>query len=84
MLDQLRATRKISGSSVKVCGFGPIGAAQTIRVCGPESLGGLGNIAAKVDAIVKRTGKTSEEAGDMVRSVSLSPKWINKSMKSCP
>ena len=58
---------------MKVCGFSSVGAAETIHICGPESLGGLGNIAAKVDAIVKRTGKSSKEAGDMVRSVSLSP-----------
>ena len=42
-----------------------------IRLFGPETLGGLGDLGAKIDAEVARTGKSADEIGDQVRSASI-------------
>jgi hypothetical protein len=42
------------------------GAGAIIRLFGPESLGGSGDIGAKIDAEVARTGLSAEEIGPKV------------------
>ncbi|KAG5650748.1 hypothetical protein H0H81_011179, partial [Sphagnurus paluster] len=55
-LPQLKATRAITGHSVPIIAWVTCGASMFIRIWGPESLGGLGDFVAKVDAEVARTG----------------------------
>jgi hypothetical protein len=62
-LPQLRATRAVSGRSVPVISFGAGGAAAFIRCFGSESMGGVGDIGAKIDAEVARTGLSADEIG---------------------
>jgi hypothetical protein len=63
---QLQATRAVSGRSVPIIAFGPGGAGALIRYCGPESLGGAGDIAAKIDAEMACTGLSAEKIGPKV------------------
>jgi hypothetical protein len=42
------------------------GAGPTIRDFGPESMGGRGDIAARIDAEVARTGLSEDEVGPKV------------------
>ena len=65
-LPQLRATRAVSGHSVPIIAFGAAGAAAFIRYYGPESMGGAGDIGAKIDAEVARTGVSADEIGPKV------------------
>ena len=66
-LPQLQATRAISGRSVPVIALGAAGAGAFIRHFGPESMGGAGDIGAKIDAEVARTGLSVDEIGLKVR-----------------
>jgi hypothetical protein len=65
-LSQLRATRAVSGRSVPIISCIAAGAAAIIRLFGPESMGGAGDIIAKVDAEVARTGLSDVEIGSKV------------------
>ena len=65
-LPQLQATRAVSGHSVPIVGCGAAGAAFFIRYYGPESMGGAGDIGAKIDAEVARSGLSSDEIGPKV------------------
>lgn len=67
---QLQATRAISGNSIPVFAWITGGASTTIRLFGPESIGGLGNFGARIDAEATRTGKPAEEIGDSVSHLS--------------
>ena len=60
---QLQATRAVSGRSVPIISFVAAGAGALIRFFGPESMGGAGDIMAKVDAEVARTGRSADEIG---------------------
>src|SRR5882762_10424008 len=66
---QLRATRAVSGRSVPIialsAGSGGVGA--FIRYCGPEYMGGAGDIGAKIEAEVARTGLSVDEIGSKVQ-----------------
>jgi hypothetical protein len=63
----LRATRAVSGRSVPIISFVAAGAGAIIRLFGPESVGGVvGDINAKNDAEVARTGLSDEEIGAKV------------------
>ena len=42
------------------------GAGSVIRLFGPESMGGAGDIGAKIDAEVARTGLSDDEIGPKV------------------
>ena len=42
------------------------GAGAVLRLCGPESMGGVGDIGARIDAEIARTGLSDEEIGDKV------------------
>ena len=49
-----------------IIGFGAAGAGMYIRSFGPESMGGIGDIGAKIDAEVARTGLPDDEIGPKV------------------
>ena len=53
-----------------IIAFGAGGAAFFIRYIGPESMGGAGDITAKVDAEVARTGLPADEIGSKVHMIS--------------
>ena len=63
---QLLATRAVSGRSVPIITFMAAGAGAIIRLFGPESIGGAGDIGPKVDAEVARTGLSADEIGHKV------------------
>ena len=65
-LPQLYATRAISGRSVPVICCMAAGAAAIMRLFGPESIGGLGDFGARIDAEAARTGLSPNEIGDKV------------------
>ena len=69
---QLRATRAISGHSVPIIACIAFGAAAIIRLFGPESIGGMGDMGARIDAEAARTGLTVDEIGDKVHIFVLS------------
>jgi hypothetical protein len=62
----LRATRAISGHSVPIITLVTGGAGAIIRLFGPESMGGIGDIGARIDAETARTGLSDEEIGSKV------------------
>ena len=66
-LPQLRATRAVSGHSVPIISFVAAGASAIIRFYGPEYIGGIGDVGAKIDAEVARTGLSANEIGPKVR-----------------
>ncbi|KAG5650551.1 hypothetical protein H0H81_011832 [Sphagnurus paluster] len=63
-LSTLKATRALTGRSVPVISWVSTGSAAFLRLWGPESMGGLDDFGAKVDAEVARTGKSPLEAGE--------------------
>jgi hypothetical protein len=65
-LPQLMATRAVSGHSVPIISCVAAGAGAIIRLFGPESLGGVGDIGAKIDAEVARTGLSEDEIGPKI------------------
>ncbi|KAF8908227.1 hypothetical protein CPB84DRAFT_213525 [Gymnopilus junonius] len=65
-LPQARATREITGNSVPVMAWITGHASSIIRLFGPESLGGLGDLGAKIDAEAARLRVTPEEIGDKI------------------
>ena len=67
MLPQLRATRAISGHSVPIIACVSAGAGAILRLFGPESMGGVGDFGARIDAEIARTGLSDEEIGIKVR-----------------
>ena len=60
-LPNLHATRAISGYSVPIIACVAAGAGAILRRYGPESMGGAGNISARIDAEAARTGLSDEE-----------------------
>jgi len=66
-LPQLHATIAVSGHSVPIFACMTAGAAAIIRFFGPESIGGIGDIGARIDAEVARsTGLSSDEIGHKI------------------
>ena len=63
---QLLVTRAVSGRSVPIITFIAGGAGAVIRLSGPESIGGAGDIGAKIDAEVARSGLSEDEIGHKV------------------
>ena len=63
---QLRATRAVSGHSVPILSCVALGAAAIIRFFGPKSIGGAGDITAKTNAEVARTGLSADDIGPKV------------------
>ena len=66
VLPQLQATRAVSGRSVPIIVFIAVGSGTLIRSYAPESMGGRGDIGAKIDAEVARTGLSADEIGPKV------------------
>ena len=62
-LPQLQATRAISGYSVPIISFVAAGVGATLRLFGPESMGGVGDFGARIDAEIARTGLSDLEIG---------------------
>ena len=67
-LPQLNATRAVSGHSVPIISCVAAGAGAIIRLFGPESIGGVGDIGAKTDAEVARTGLSADVIGPKVHT----------------
>ena len=65
-LRQLLATRAVSGRSVPIITFIAAGAGAILRLFGPESMGGRGDLGAKIDAEVARSGLSENEIGPKV------------------
>ena len=63
---QLQATRAVTGRSVPIIALAVGGAGPFIRYCGPEFMGGAGDIGTKTDAEVARTGLSADEIGSKV------------------
>ena len=55
------------------------GAGSIIRLFGPESLGGRGDLCAKIDAEIARTGLSDDEIGPKVDISHYASKWIDSS-----
>jgi hypothetical protein len=62
----LHATRAISGHSVPIFACITSGAASVVRDFGPESMGGAGDMGARIDAETARTGRPDHEVGQKV------------------
>ena len=66
-LPQVHATRAISRHSVPIIAcVAAAGAASIIRLFGPESIGGVGDFGARIDAEAARTGLSTDEIGPKV------------------
>ena len=63
----MHATRAISGYSVPIIGCVIGGVGAVLRRYGPESMGGVGDFGAKIDAETARAGLSDEEISDKVR-----------------
>ena len=64
----MHATRAISGYSVPIIACVAAGAGAIIRRYGPESMGGVGDLGAKIDAETVRTGLSDVEIGPKVHT----------------
>ena len=62
----MRATRAISGHSVPIITCVTGGAGAVIRLFGPESMGGIGDIGVRIDEETARTGLSDGEIGSKV------------------
>ena len=62
-LPQFHATRAISGYSVPIIACVTAGAGAILRRYGPESMGGVGDFGARIDAETARTGLSDNEIG---------------------
>ena len=60
-IPQLHATRAVSGYSVPIIFFVESGAGAILRRYGPESMGGIGDFGARIDAEIARTGLPYDE-----------------------
>ena len=74
-LFQLHATRAISGRSVPIIVCVAAGAGAIIRLFGPEFIGGVGDVGAKIDAEVARTGLSADEIGSKVHIFYHASRW---------
>ncbi|GLB39042.1 hypothetical protein LshimejAT787_0602040 [Lyophyllum shimeji] len=64
LLPPLRATRALTGRSVRIIAFDPLGSAAFLRDWGLEFVDGPGDFGAKVDPEVARTGKSTLKVGN--------------------
>jgi hypothetical protein len=62
----VQATRAVSQHSVPIIASVAAGAAAIIRLFGPESIGGVGDFGARIDAEAARTGLSADEIGPKV------------------
>ena len=63
---QVYAIRAISGHSVPIIACISAGAGSIIRLYGPESMGGVGDFGARIDAEAARTGLSVDDIGNDV------------------
>jgi hypothetical protein len=59
--------KSIAGADCPVLSWTPLPSATILRFLGPEELGGLGDLKAKIEAEAKRSGKAAEEVAMSVR-----------------
>lgn len=78
-LSQLRATRAVSEHSVPIIAWIVAGAGAVIRLFGPESIGGIGDIGARIDAEVACSGLSADEIGNKVH-ISITSLWTGRLM----
>ena len=71
----MKATRAVSGYSVPIIVCVAAGAGAILRLFGPESIGGVGDIAAKIEAEVARTGLSIDEIGPKVHISNHASRW---------
>ncbi|KAF8067713.1 UDP-Glycosyltransferase/glycogen phosphorylase [Lyophyllum atratum] len=64
LIHELKATRALSGRSVPIISWMTGGGSTLIRCWGPESMGGRGDFAAKVQAEAARTNESLAEVGE--------------------
>jgi hypothetical protein len=62
-LAELKATRAITGYTIPVTAIIASGAGPAVKLYGPESIGGVGDFGARIDAEVARTGRDPTEVG---------------------
>ena len=67
-LAELKATRAITGHTIPVIAMVASGAGPAVKLYGPESIGGVGDFGARIDAEVARTGRDPTEVGWEVRA----------------
>ena len=72
----MHAIREVSGRSVPIVASIAAGAGAVIRIFGPVSMGGRGDIVARLDEEVTRTGLPMEEIGLKV-DISVSSLWTD-------
>lgn len=65
-INLLNFIRTISGSSVPILAFSLGSIGSLIRYCGPETMGGFGDLNSKVQVEAIRSNRTVEEIGDEV------------------
>lgn len=70
-LPELQATRSITGYKIPVTAIVASGAAPIIQLFGPESIGGFGDLGARIDAEAARTGRDPLEVGEEVCTAAL-------------
>ncbi|KAG5633982.1 hypothetical protein H0H81_004049, partial [Sphagnurus paluster] len=63
-LPQFKASRALTGHSVPIIAWVSCGGSSSIRLLGPESLGGLGDFGAKVDADAARVGRSRDDVAE--------------------
>ena len=73
LYDTFRAIRSVTGKSIPVYCFQSLYAAPTIRIFGPEKLGGFGNTQAKARIQIEATGRKMEDVLDEVGRPVLTP-----------
>ncbi|KAJ7291005.1 hypothetical protein C8J57DRAFT_1586329 [Mycena rebaudengoi] len=65
-MEQAKATRAITGEQMPIFTFASCCAVSTIRLLGPEELGGQGDLKARAEAEAQRTGKDVVEIGEQM------------------
>lgn len=65
----MQVTRSITGTSIPIISWITGHVSSVLRVMGPERLGGLGDLGAKIEAEAARLGVTAKEIGDSVSVV---------------
>ena len=71
----MEAIRAQTGLSVPILGWAVTNAFMTLRLFGPEEIGGLGDVLAKARAVVEQTGRDEREVIEEV-AVYTSIVWI--------
>ncbi|GJJ09757.1 hypothetical protein Clacol_003981 [Clathrus columnatus] len=60
-LDTLHMIRKVSGKTIPIIAWNTAALNAFLRLFGPESFGGLGNVGLKAEIIAKETGRSKHE-----------------------